>query len=177
MAINRTKTEREEGLAKLSRLYLTGRTQTEIGKQLGISQGQVSKDLRTLQKRWQVASVAAIDEAKARELAKIDELERTYWRAWRRSCQDEEVRVAEKQTGADGEKGKTRKTTRGQAGSAAFLSGVQWCIEQRCKILGIVVKTAGDVNVRVENSLTFAGMKIEQFEQLPIEEQIRLLQS
>ena len=27
---------------------------------------------------------------------------------------------------------------RGQAGDPAFLAGVQWCIGQRCKILGII---------------------------------------
>ena len=81
-APKRTSFEREKDLLEISRLYLTGVTQTDIAARLGVSQQQISYDLKALQKRWLAASLAHVDDAKARELAKIDQLEREYWKAW-----------------------------------------------------------------------------------------------
>jgi len=60
-----------------------------------------------------------------------------------------------KQKGTPGEEqGKVKtstveRTVKGQAGDPRFLTGVQWCIERRCKILGIDAVIAGEVTFRV----------------------------
>ena len=140
----RTPIQRERDLLEISGLYLRGITQAEIASQLGVSQQQVSYDLKILQRRWLAESVAKIDERKARELAKVDRLEREYWEAWERSKLDAETVTLEKlgalkdgQGQIVGTKVKEVKKREGQSGNPSFLAGVQWCIDKRCEILGL----------------------------------------
>ena len=92
-----------------------------------------------------------IDKAKAKELAKVDKLERTYWEAWERSLEALERRstrmsgtITKEVDAPDGSKRFVQETPTQQAfttverlGDSRYLQGVQWCIERRCKILGI----------------------------------------
>ena len=135
-APKRTKFQREHDLNLISRRYLSGVYQADIAEELQLSQQQISYDLKTIRQRWLNASVENINEAKARELAKVDNLELEYWAAWKRSQEDAET---VKQKGrAGGEKpDEIEKTAKGQAGDPRFLAGVQWCIERRCAIMGI----------------------------------------
>jgi hypothetical protein len=118
-------------------LYLRGRTQHEIALELDVNQGTVSRDLAALREEWKQSSLIDFDEARSRELARIDELERTYWEAWQRSCQDAETRTAETVRSDDGERTKAVKRVEGQSGSPAFLAGVERCIEMRTRLLGL----------------------------------------
>lgn len=119
---------------KESDLYLQGWLQADIADELGIDQSTVSRDLKALQGDWLASALMDFSEAKSQELAKIDRLEREYWQAWERSCEDAES-VTQEGTAANVEK--IKKTSKGQAGDPRFLQGVQWCIERRCKILGV----------------------------------------
>jgi len=121
---------------RITDLYLSGWTQTAIAEELGVSQQTISLDLKAVQKDWLASSLIDFDAAKAKELAKVDRLEREYWAAWEASKEDKETSVTEK---AGGEKPRSKAQIRreGQVGNPSFLSGVQWCIERRCKILGI----------------------------------------
>ena len=104
----------------------------------------ISYDLKKIQETWRESALIDIDEAKARELAKVDRLEREYWDAWERSCEDAETIRQEGRPPEEGEKGKPEKvvkTSKGQAGDPRFLAGVQWCIERRCKIIGVDAPT------------------------------------
>ena len=117
-----------------SDLYLQGKLQAEIAEALGVDQSTVSRDLAALHRKWLDSALVDFSEAKAQELAKIDRLEREYWRAWERSCEDAETMTQKARAGRAKE---ATKVTKGQAGDPRFLAGVQWCIERRCKILGI----------------------------------------
>lgn len=140
-APKRTKHQRELDLERISAMYLTGLSQDEIARRVGVSQGQVSYDLKEIHRRWREQTTLNIDEAKQRELERIDVLERTYWDAWRLSKE---------------ERTKTRTSSKGQdksasiekeslTGNPAYLAGVQWCIEQRCKLLGLNAPTRTEV--------------------------------
>ena len=85
------------------------------------------------------------DEARAQELAKVDLLELEYWQAWQRSCQDAETETLRQRQTTDGKVNDFSKVTKGQAGDKRFLDGVQWCIERRCKILGIDAPSKTDL--------------------------------
>ncbi len=98
------------------------------------------------------------NEAKARELAKVDTLEVEYWDAWKRSQQNAEVETTKMQ-GSDPDKpGRLEKQKRveGQVGDPRFLAGVQWCIQKRCEILGVdapekqEINQHGDIKVIIE---------------------------
>lgn len=156
MAANkRTPIERESDLAKIAKLYFEGRTQADIAKELNITQQQVSYDLKTLQTRWVEAGKEFIDAAKGRELAKIDNLELEYWKAYRLS-QKEFRSVSAKRNREDiikNDDGKRigkiteltlKKETR--IGEAKYLSGVAWCIERRCKLLGLDAPTKTELS-------------------------------
>jgi hypothetical protein len=100
-----------------------------------------------LQQRWQQSALANLNEKKALELAKVDQLERTYWQAWEDSRKTRETTTSttEKTSAAESIahaktpplrlKAAMRKEARD--GNPAFLEGVQWCINKRCAILGL----------------------------------------
>jgi len=127
---------------RIADLYLQGWTQVDIADETRLSQATISRDLKALQSDWLESALIDFNAAKARELAKIDRLEREYWTAWERSCEDAET-IRQEGKGKKGEDGKLVppdkivRTAKGQAGDPRFLAGVQWCIERRCKILGI----------------------------------------
>lgn len=128
---NRTREQRLNHQAQIAELYLQGRYQAEIAREIGISQQQVSYDLAILRRQWVERAAGATDTWFAEELARIDKLERTYWQAWERS-------TAGRETRATSQRGDTRSAqirTEDAFGDPRFLSGVQWCIDRRCKLL------------------------------------------
>ena len=131
---------------RMADLYLQGWLQADIAAELGVDPSTVSRDLKALQAEWLQSALVDFDAAKAAELAKIDRLEREYWHAWKRSCEDAET-ATEKFTGNEKSPSRIEKSKRveGQAGDPRFLTGIQWCIERRCKILGIDAPSALDV--------------------------------
>jgi hypothetical protein len=139
-AKSRTPLGRERDLRETAALYLRGLAHHEIAQRLHVSRQQIGYDLKVLQRRWQASALADFDAKKAAELARIDELERSYWEAWERSCQAREVTTQEKTQGGEGHaedarlKAGVRKEQRD--GNPEFLRGVERCIELRCKITG-----------------------------------------
>jgi hypothetical protein len=119
--------------------YLQGMSQWEIGRQLGVTQQCIAKDIHALEKEWLASAVVDIDAAKAKELARIDRLERVAWRAWRRSGQRKERAITrlEKRLNEDAQKAKTvtSKTTELRDGNPEYLKRVEWCISKRCELL------------------------------------------
>jgi len=122
---------------RIADLYLRGRLQAEIADELKIDQSTVSRDLKALYEEWRQSALIDFNEAKARELAKIDHLERTYYEAWERSREDAEVEATKVVDINGGKRYEAQTQRKGQAGDPRFLQGVQWCIERRCRILGV----------------------------------------
>jgi hypothetical protein len=147
---------RENLLLQISGYYLQGRTQHEIGTLVGLSQSQVSRNLKTLQRRWRDAAVRNVDDRKAEELAKIDALEREYWAAWERSKTEKTTTRAAKRDMAipPGPHGNPRvgtvteasRTEEESIGDPRYLAGVQWCITKRCDILGLDAPVKADIH-------------------------------
>jgi len=155
MAQPASQLQRQRRRLKVSQLYLDGKTQSETAVWLKVSQGTISKDIKVLQRAWQISATHNIDKIKARELAKIDRKEREYWQAWYKSTQKKKEITVESPAEAGtpdkfkyAEKIKTWK----EVEDLRYLQGVQWCIEQRIKILGIYAP---------EN--TMVGLFIPQF--------------
>ena len=136
----------EADRAAIATLYLQGQTQHLIAQRLGISRAMVTYDLRVIQRRWRAETVRNLDEYKARELDKIDNLERTYWEAWERSLETRETSTTSMRAGVAA--AFLHKEPRD--GNPAFLVGVQWCIDRRCKLLMLDPQPAPPV-VTVDN--------------------------
>lgn len=150
-AHKRTPIQIERDRLEIAQRYLHGETQAAIGLALNMTRQMVSYDLKAIQEQWRESALLDINEAKARELAKIDELERTYWQAWADSKQEKQITATEKQTGGENDKAKASIKKEQRDGNPAFLAGVQWCIERRCKIFGFDAPTklnhSGDITV------------------------------
>lgn len=142
----RTPMQREDDLRQIVTLYLQGHTQVQIGEMLGLSNQQISYDLATVRKRWQQQTVYNLDEHKARELARLDTVERAAWRGWDRS-QRPGVKKNWHVTG-DPEVAtwKAIEMTR-RDGDPRYLTIVMDCVHERCKILGLYAPTRYQVSL------------------------------
>lgn len=127
---------------EIAEMYLKGRYQSEIAAELGVSQSAISKNLKAVREEWLKSALVNFNEAISKELAKVDNLERVYWESWERSLTpfksktvkakgnprtEEELKASAEQT----------LKTEDRNGDPRYLQGVQWCIEKRCKLLGL----------------------------------------
>ena len=120
--------------------YLQGAMQSQIARDLGLSQSQISLDLKAIRAEWLKSAIRDFDEAKSIELAKLDAAEQAYWQGWERSCKDREISLTK---AVQGDKARNEASVRRerQAGDPRFLDGVLKCIAQRCDILGLSIAT------------------------------------
>ena len=130
-----------------------------------ISRVQVSYDLKKIKQRWLKSELVDYHEVKSKELAKVDQLEQTYWEAWEDSRQTKEITSTKRTTGGKDTKDEAGIRREQQTGNPAYLSGVQWCISKRCDIFGLDTPKQVDLTWREE--LEKAGYNAtEAFEQL-----------
>jgi len=167
---------RDERRVKVAGMYVKGYSQHEIALALGVSQPTVSLELKALRDEWVSDRKASFDEKMAEELAKIDHIEKVAWEAWERSCKPKELLLSRTESvpqlppredglGPKREKVKGRvigeptpvvvlktveeKKLAGQVGDDRFLGRVSWCIETRCKLLGLLREPEKNTNVNV----------------------------
>ncbi len=127
--------------------YLRGWTQWEIAKKEGVDQAVISGDLEAMYKIWQEEMLASFDQHKRNQLAKIDHIERVAYIAYAKSIGVRKVITREKTTGGMyGDTSKVKIVKDELAGDVKYLEQVKWCVEMRCKILGIT-KDVKNVNV------------------------------
>lgn len=122
--------------------YLKGAMQSEIAREVGVTQSQVSLDLKALRQLWLASAVRDFDEAKAQELAKIDQIEIAAWRSFEKSLEPREITLTEGTEGGD--RTPTRKASvrrEGSAGDPRWLQVIQKCVDTRCQILGLFAPT------------------------------------
>ncbi len=151
----RTDFEREQDLERITTLYLKGWRQVDIATELGLSRQQIGYDLITIQKRWRESTAINMDEAKQKELARLDELEREYWQAWE-SSKAERTKARQETDGTKDKTGKpiVKKSSMEKEqrdGNPAFLQGVLSCIDRRCKLLGLDAPTESKVTGKIEH--------------------------
>lgn len=125
---------REFAKQTLSEMYLQRRPMWEVAQKLEVSVATCYRMLKEVKAHWLEKAIRDFSVRQAEELANIDNLEKEYWTAWKRS-QKEQKSTAD--TIEAGVLAKTVKQKTKRDGASVFLSGIQWCIEQRCKILGL----------------------------------------
>jgi hypothetical protein len=119
-------------------LYLQGKYQDEIAKVVNVDRGTVSRDLQAIQEEWLKSGLMDLNAAKARELARIDEVERNAWAGWEKSQKDAEtMEVTGTAQGGRGKPDTVKKITKGQAGDSRFLAIILNCVNKRSEILGL----------------------------------------
>jgi hypothetical protein len=142
----RSHIQRSKDRQTAAELYLKGWSKSEIARYLEVAVSTVARDLESIQKQWKLNSVRDFDIAREEEIQKLQLLEREYWDAWERSQQDKQTSISEQlnqalaaaQTAPSlGKRLKTATRTETKTGEVAYLNGVNKCIEQRCKLLGL----------------------------------------
>jgi hypothetical protein len=143
-APKRSRFQAQRDQVDIATLYLQGKPQHEIADILSkdqnrgytLTQQTISRDMKHIERAWRQSSLVEFNTARARELAKIDNLEREYWKAWDRSKTEKKHSEKEKTEGEH-----VKEVTRIQKweliGDHRFLEGVQWCISKRCELLGL----------------------------------------
>ncbi len=162
--------EREYRKDRVLEMYLKGWPVPMIAREVGIRVDAAMNAVEVVQREYIRRKNGNRAEQLAFVLAKIDQMERTYWDAWERSMK-EAVRTSTSREDtplplpdgskarADGE-GKppptliqtTTKVGRRvdyPVGNPAFLSGVQWCIDRRVKLLGLDKPERIDIRVHI----------------------------
>jgi hypothetical protein len=71
----RTKPVREEQLVQIAGMHLERISQRDIAAKLGLSQSQVSRDLKEIKRRWQSSHQQDMAALQAEELTRIDHIE------------------------------------------------------------------------------------------------------
>lgn len=150
----------------IAQMYIRGMSQGEIARQLGERMGRkvtssaIGKEIKLIQEAWLSTYIKDFDELRSKELAHVDELERAYWEEYLASKKDIEEHERDEETWerpvvVNGvlerqitQRSREIKRVKGKDANAVFLQGVQWCIEQRCRILGLLAPTRLDISWR-----------------------------
>ena len=163
----KTNSQYEARLTEVWRLWNRGQRQWQIAAALGITDRQVRYDLKTLENRWRAETGAGMAAHKEAQLARIEELFKTYWSSWQTSLNEKQTTSTEKSYSGEDDAGARRKAAikkESRDGNAAYLAGVQWCISEVCKIRGIYAPVTLDLSrmttedlIRLAQSIFSAG--------------------
>lgn len=135
----RTKAQRLADREKIAGLLLKSWTVPMIARELKLSEATINREKRILVEEWKKAAADDIDAVKAKELQKLDDLEREARKEWERSKEAYTKKVVEDLIGRGGESGRAKKAkieTIEQLGDPRYLAIIQGCMDRRAKILG-----------------------------------------
>jgi hypothetical protein len=162
----RTAEERERDRVLIARMYVRGKSQHDMARELSnhydgvrVSPGAVASDLKAIRQSWLQSALLDFNAAKARELARLDEAEREAWDAWERSKEKHvrvEYEIADDQVPfsadkiADVKRKKRRKIIEATVGDIRYLEMIERMITARCNILGLFEAQRIQVDWRAE---------------------------
>jgi hypothetical protein len=162
----RTDEERERDRVLIARMYVRGKSIHEMMLAINalyperpVSSKAISLDLNAIRDAWLRSSLLDFNEAKAKELAGIDEAEREAWDAWERSKEKHmrlEYEVSDDQVPFSTEKivkvqrKKKRRIIEATVGDIRYLEMVERLKKMRCDILGLFEAKRIQVDWRTE---------------------------
>jgi hypothetical protein len=159
----------------IAEYYLQGKTQNQIVEILNndttrgytLTQAIISRDLKAIQSEWLVKSLTDFNQARANELAKIDALEREYWRGWERSRQSKTVSKSKKEESKRKSKQSAELVKEEQVGDPRFLQGIEQCINRRCQLLGLDAPKRLSISPQnIHDKIPWGNLTREQLERL-----------
>ena len=179
MAANRKKSYVDEDRNVITPLYLKGYSFREIANRCQditgrkISYETVRADVKAILESFQANRNDLIQYHLTIELEKINVLELEYWSVWEKSKEDRKKKSVKKKTRTNSKSTKKEDTRfpveettefndteMVNMGDPRYLTGIQWCIEQRCKLLGIGAPTKIDLNSTTTVIEQITGMKV-----------------
>ena len=145
-ALGRTHKKKLSDQMRVSRLYLHGYAVDEIASLTGLGERMVQSEITALRKGWTQRAQLDVQTATFRELDRIDALERTAHEGWMRSLGQVNVETKQATSASGGNVNRaTVRNAGNRDGNPVFLARMAWCVEQRCKLLGLEKPVAVEV--------------------------------
>jgi len=136
-ARKRSRVQIENDRILITQYYLQGKTHEEIAEIMQISRVMVTYEVRRIRQQFRESITERGNEIIARELAKLDLLEREYWKAWEKSKAPKVKTKSEKTESGDKAEQSGMIVKEEVTGDPRYLAGVQWCVDRRCELLGL----------------------------------------
>jgi hypothetical protein len=127
----------EQRYCEVSRLYLLGWPQHKIGQKCGVTQQQISLDLKVIRAQWLESAMQDFDAAKAKELAKLDLVESEFMDSWLKSKEQPRQTTSTKRKTGSNPSDEAAFRNEQSFGDPRYLDGALKCISKRCDILGL----------------------------------------
>ena len=140
----RSEGEADRQRPEIIRRYLMGETQEQIAESLGLSQQQISYDLREAKKQWKEQYNRDIQELIEEEIARLKLIESELWIGWNTSKQIKESTTHKSGTKGDMPSEETSVTRETSAGNPAFLNTLLNAIATRTEFMGL----ASEIKIR-----------------------------
>lgn len=117
------------------RLYCAGKSMRDIGEKVGCSATTVHFDVRHCLQSFGRLTEQTTRKMIARELARLDTIEKECWEAWEKSKgESSKTRTRKKQRGNANEFEAVNETTQ-RAGDPRYMKLILECIEKRARLL------------------------------------------
>lgn len=163
-----------DGLLQGKTMYGVHQELNEARKgEYSLSYSQIVYDIKVIEREWVEHYLEDVNAMKAKELARIDRIERAAWDEWERSkrtiAKTEKEQVENEQVGKDNvayqkhRKTRAKKVEQERDADKEFMKIIQWCVEQRCKILGLNAAQRYDISWRKQAEA--AGIEPEKLKQ------------
>lgn len=146
-----------------------------------LSYSQIVYDTKVIEKQWIEHYLEDVNAMKAKELARIDKIEQAAWDAWELSkrtiARTEKEQVENEQVGKNDtafhrhRKTRAKKVEQERDPDKKFMDTIQWCVEQRCTILGLNAAQRYDISWRKQAEA--AGIEPEKLKQELVDQFVR----
>lgn len=145
-ALGRTHKKKLSDQMRVGRLYLRGYGVDEIASLTGLGERMVQSEITALRKGWTQRVQLDVQTATFQELDRIAALERDAHDGWMRSLGQVNVETKQATTASSGQVNRaTVRNAGNRDGNPVFLARMAWCVEQRCKLLGLEKPVAVEV--------------------------------
>ena len=137
-ALGRTHNKKISDQMRVGRLYLNGYPVDAIAKLTGLGERMVQSEITALRKGWVERAQLDMQTATFQQLDRIDAIENEAHQGWMRSLGQVNVETKQATTASGGNVNRaTVRNAGNRDGNPVFLARMAWCVEQRCKILGL----------------------------------------
>lgn len=124
--------KRDRDRNTIALLYLQGVPPSEFVERTGLKSTYCKTLLIELREQWKRSNIKAFDERLREEILKIAMLEAEAWKQYFASAGAVEVVTTRFKDG-----GESKATKERNRPDRSWFDTVQWCIQQRCKLLGL----------------------------------------
>ena len=157
--------QRASDQAKLAELYLHGFSTADMAVRLGLTRRTVQAELSAIRKGWRTRTHLDFQSALFQQLDRIDLIEKYAYDGWERSLGQVSVETRQATASSSGQVTRATVRTGNGVGDRGFLAQMAWCVEQRCKILGLEKPVAVEVRgtfVEIALGIDWAALALQR---------------